>query len=105
MQPSRDFSSLHGAVDLGAMQAAAQRRERAAKAAGCIRKPFCAKEQHEDHNEQRTVPALKQTSKHLLRLSLGRAPSICDQRGSKASSAPRTSEVCSSARAKSRTSS
>jgi len=33
MQPSRDFSSLHGAVDLGAMQAAAQRRERAAKAA------------------------------------------------------------------------
>jgi len=33
MQPSRDFSSLHGAVDLGALQAAAQRRERAAKAA------------------------------------------------------------------------
>ena len=34
MQPSRDFSSLHGAVDLGALQAAAQRRERAANAAG-----------------------------------------------------------------------
>jgi putative thioredoxin len=33
MQPSRDLSSLYGAVDLGALQAAAQRRERAAKAA------------------------------------------------------------------------
>jgi putative thioredoxin len=33
MQQSRDFS-LHGAVDLGARQAAAQRRQQAAKAAG-----------------------------------------------------------------------
>ncbi len=33
MQQSRDFS-LHGAVDLGARQAAAQRKEQAAKAAG-----------------------------------------------------------------------
>jgi putative thioredoxin len=33
MQQSRDFS-LHGAVDLGARQTAAQRRQQAASAAG-----------------------------------------------------------------------